>query len=243
MPEAATSFQRYERLLEESALQALARLPDETKLRVFRLIDEFAEDPDRFQERVETVSGGANLRYRHPDPPLAIVYRIDQERKLITFMEFIALTAVGSLVVISYSHKDKTYRDQLRVALAPLVRNNTIRVWDDKAIEAGERWRDEIAKFFDSASAAILLLSPDFLASDFIMKQELPRLRQMAEKRGMALLWIATRPSGYKLEPTLEKLQALNDPSRPLSKLSKPEREEELVVIVDKIADMVTKVP
>jgi hypothetical protein len=51
----------------------------------------------------------------------------------------------------------------------------------------------------------------------------------------MQLLWIAVRPSGFELEPDVESIQALNDPSRPLSKLEKPAWETELAKVCRKI--------
>ncbi len=241
MPEAPADRQGYSLHFQKSAREAQARLSPGARLELLRLFNELSEDPDRFPERVEVISKAGDLLYKHPEPPLEITYRIDHEKKIINFIDFSARALVGSLVVISYSHEDQKWRDELKKFLKPLVARQWIRIWDDTAIEAGDRWRDEIARFFGAASVAILLVSADFLASDFIMGQELPLLLQRAEKHGVRLLWIAVRPSNYELEQALEELEALNDPVRPLASLRKPAREEALVMISQKIAAFVEK--
>src|SRR4051794_7341380 len=79
-------------------------------------------------------------------------------------------------VFISYSHKDGRWLDRLQVYLAPLERRGSIRRWDDTLIAAGQRWEQEIAEALQRTRVAVLMVSADFLASDFISRVELPRL-------------------------------------------------------------------
>ncbi len=53
---------------------------------------------------------------------------------------------------------------------------NKIDFWDDSKIQSGQKWLDEIEKALSEATVAILLLSPDFFASDFISSKEVPKL-------------------------------------------------------------------
>ena len=79
-------------------------------------------------------------------------------------------------VFVSYSHKDKRWLDRLVTMLRPYVQRNGISLWNDRDIQPGSRWRGAIAEGLNRARVALLLVSPDFLASDFIQQQELPAL-------------------------------------------------------------------
>ncbi len=141
-------------------------------------------------------------------------------------------------IFISYSHKDKKWVDQLMIHLKPLIRNEQIhlRVWNDTQIQPGTRWRDEITNAIDKSRIALLLVSPNFLASDYIMENELPRILKDAYKRDTIIYWIAVSYSSYKFTE-LKEFQAINDPTKPLDSLSPSDRNQELVEIANKIAN------
>ena len=91
-------------------------------------------------------------------------------------------------VFISYSHKDARWLERLQVYLAPLERRGRIRRWDDTLIKPGQLWESEIGSALERTRVAILLVSADFLASDFIARVELPRLRGVAEDQGVLII-------------------------------------------------------
>ena len=76
----------------------------------------------------------------------------------------------------------------------------------------------------------MLLVSPDFLASDFVTEQELPSLLRAAEDDGLTIVWVPVRDSLYS-ETVIADYQAASDPSRPLAGLSPADRDEALVEI------------
>jgi hypothetical protein len=109
-----------------------------------------------------------------------------------------------------------------------LVREGTIDLWNDQRIQTGQEWRNEIDSALTRSKVAIMLVSADFLASDFIATEELPRLLGAAETRGTKILPVVVGPVRYNESP-LGKFQSVNPPQRPLSSMAKQEAEEFMV--------------
>src|ERR1051326_6886904 len=101
-------------------------------------------------------------------------------------------------IFISYNHKDKQHLDRLKIFLRPYERDGKIRVWDDSQIQVGKKWRAEIRKAINSANIAILLVSADFLHSEFIANEELPLLLDAANQRGATILSVILSPCAFQ---------------------------------------------
>ena len=136
------------------------------------------------------------------------------------------LTKRREQIFISYSHRDRDWLERLQVHLAPLTKAHGHVLWDDTKIAAGEKWRASIGRAMASAKVAVLLVSADFLASDFIMENELPTLLAAAADQGAVILPVITAPCRFRETQSLAQFQAVNPPSKPLSAMSGHEREE-----------------
>jgi hypothetical protein len=113
------------------------------------------------------------------------------------------------LVVISYSHKDEEWKERLRPHLAVLERQGRISIWDDRNIDAGTEWNQEIMEAMRHARVAICLISADYLSSPFCTEQEIPLLLERQEQGELVVIPVLLRPCDWKDYPWLEKLQML----------------------------------
>lgn len=146
-----------------------------------------------------------------------------------------ALPQKRNKVFISYSHKDKAWLDELKTMLIPVIRAKKVSIWDDTQILAGAEWKEEIEKALATAKIAVLLVSANFLASDFIDKEELPPLLAASKQEGLRIIWVYLSTCLYKYTPVAD-YQAAHDVSQPLDALEESQRKEILAKIGDEIA-------
>lgn len=144
---------------------------------------------------------------------------------------------LAKTVFVSYSHVDVAYLDRLKVHLKPFEKSGLIDLWVDTKIKAGEKWKEKIEIALEKSAIAILFISADFLASDFIVDNELPPLLKAAEEKGKIILPVILKPCRFTRDKNLSKFQAINDPKMPMSKLDENDREEIYVKIADYIDD------
>jgi hypothetical protein len=140
----------------------------------------------------------------------------------------------GTKVFISYSHADQEWLERLRRHLKPLVREG-LDCWDDTHIRPGDDWQQEIRTALDTAQVAVLLISANFFASDFINENELPPLLAAAQAKGVRILPVIISASRFARIPDLARFQAVNPSERPLAKMPLAEQEE----VLDYVAQVI----
>ncbi len=137
-------------------------------------------------------------------------------------------------VFISYSHRDKKLLDEFLKHMKPYLRSGAVTAWADQQIASGSQWRQEIQAALAKTRVAVLLVSPGFLASDFIHEHKLGPLLDEAKAGGVKILWVSLRSSAYQETP-LKDYQAASPPDRPLAQMSKADRDEAWVRICEEI--------
>ena len=143
-------------------------------------------------------------------------------------------------VFISYSHQDEAFLQAFRVHLKP---------WEDRGywspgvitdIETSQDWHQTIQAALQETAVAVLLISPDFLASDYIRQHELPDLLRAREEGELDLACLYVRDSGVDdddaafevtlstgetLSVKLTKYQGLNSPRDVMAAMSASARD------------------
>lgn len=157
-------------------------------------------------------------------------------REAIRYQTTSATPPERARIFVSYHHGDREWLDRLRTHLAPLTRSRSLSVWDDSSLHPGEDWLERITDAISGAAVAVLLVSPDYLNSDFVVSEELPAVLKAAEERGLRVLWIPVRASLFE-ETQISRYQSITDPSRPLDSMSRSERDKVLVEAARRIAE------
>ena len=116
---------------------------------------------------------------------------------------------------ISYSHKDDDLRAKLDAHLSTLKRQNVFDVWHDRRISAGREWAGEINDALERADVVLLLVSSDFLASDYCYDKEMMRALQRHDQRSARVVPVILRPCDWH-SSQFGKLQALPRDGQPI---------------------------
>ncbi len=118
-------------------------------------------------------------------------------------------------IFISYSHRDEEWKNRLVTHLRVL--EHDFEVWDDSRIQAGAPWHKEIEDAMNRAALAILLVSADFLTSDFVKNIEIPRLLNRRNQEGMRIFPIIVRDCAWQSIDWLASCQVRPKDGQPLN--------------------------
>lgn len=116
-----------------------------------------------------------------------------------------------------YSRKDKRLLDKLITHLSSLKRLGVIRDWHDLEITAGTDWRKQLDHHLNTAGVILLLVSSDFLASDYCYDIEMKRAVERHDKGEARVIPVLLRPVDAWHEAPFGKLQALPSGGKPVT--------------------------
>jgi len=142
---------------------------------------------------------------------------------------------------ISYSHQDETWKDRLMTHLRALDPAYQFEVWVDRQIQVGDDWEAEIEGAMARADIAVMLISADFLASEFIRGIEVPRLLQRRADEGMRLVPVLVGSCLWKETPWLAELQCLPRDGREMASFRGNNVDKQWTKVAKAIAGFITK--
>ena len=124
-----------------------------------------------------------------------------------------ASTAVE--VFISYSHKDEALRNALATHLRILEREGIVASWDDRKLSPGTEWDHQINSRLQTADIILLLVSADFIASDYCWDVEIAQALERHDRGEAHVIPVVLRPVDWRSVP-FSKLQALPQNAKPV---------------------------
>ena len=137
-------------------------------------------------------------------------------------------------VFFSYAHADEKLRDELAKQLDILERQGNIATWHDRRIKPGEKWAGKIAENLKIADLILLLVSADFLASDYIQDIELQTALAQHQDNKARVIPIILRPCLWR-ESKLAQLQALPTDGEPITSNAWPNQDTAWLNVVEGI--------
>jgi hypothetical protein len=114
----------------------------------------------------------------------------------------------AAIVFYSYSHRDEKFRDSLANHLSILRRKGLIKEWYDRKITGGEEWNEAIDMHLEEADIILLLVSSEFVASDYCWGKEVRKALERHDASKARVIPIIIRPTDWSGAP-FRRLQAL----------------------------------
>src|SRR5947207_1626541 len=124
--------------------------------------------------------------------------------------------AVPVEIVICYARKDEAFLKEFQTHLKPLQYRGMISTWHDRDISPGADYDANIKAHLEAAQLIILLMSPDFLASDYCYNIELKQALARHNRQEVTVIPIILRPCAWK-QTDVGKLQALPTDGKPVA--------------------------
>ncbi len=119
-------------------------------------------------------------------------------------------------IFFCYAREDETLLRTLKTHLRPLERQGLVALWHDREIHAGANWEQEINRELNAADLILLLVSPDFMESDYCYGKEMQRALERHAQGACAVIPVILRPVYWHGEP-LGHLQALPTDGKPIT--------------------------
>lgn len=140
------------------------------------------------------------------------------------------------MMFLSYAHEDAALKDELDKSLIALKRDERIGLWQDTDIRGGDDWDEKIKEGLRSADIILLLISPDFISSDYIWNTELPMAKEKHEQRKAKVIPIFLRDV-FAENMWFIKLQGYISLDKPIATFKDYDRDTALKKVVQGISN------
>jgi uncharacterized protein YjbI with pentapeptide repeats len=180
-------------------------------------IDEFStaiKNNDRIQIEVSDENKLSAFLITRNDFPLVKSY--EKYIEISSDNENVMKSLKATEIFFSYAHEDEALRNELAKHLKLLERHEVIKTWHDRQITAGDEWKNEIDTHLETADIILLLISADFLASDYCYDIELKRALERHKNREARVIPIILRSVDWH-NASFGKLTALPTDGRPIT--------------------------
>lgn len=141
-------------------------------------------------------------------------------------------------VFCCYAHEDQRLLLKLKTHLTPLQREGLITLWADVNINAGIEWEKEIDRHLYAARIILLLISPDFMASEYCYSVEMQRAMERHERGEARVIPIILRPVSWQGAP-FGKLQVLPTGAEPITSGKRHHQDEAFCAVAKGIRDVI----
>ena len=142
-------------------------------------------------------------------------------------------------IFLHYAHKDRVWLNELILHLMPMLRLGLIDLRYDVSISPGASWEEEINKYLEMAQIILLLVSPDFMASDYCYGEGMVRAMERHVGGEALVIPVLLRPIYWQGSP-FGKLKALPMDAQPVTKW--PDRDDAFFNIAEGIREVVEKI-
>ena len=183
---------------------------DELREQLKKLEDEQRQAPNTAEKPSQDTSAKSKPEDDKPKKPLKVFY--------------------------SYSHKDEQYKDDLITHLAIMRRQGLIEEWNDRCISLGDEWENAIDENLENADIILLLISADFIASDYCYNKEMKFAMKRHEAGEAKVIPLMMRPCQFQKSP-FAKLQGAPKNMLPVSKWK--DRDEAFYDIAEKLEKLI----
>lgn len=143
------------------------------------------------------------------------------------------------VIFISYSRKDEKEKNRLLSHLGVLGNAGLIKIWSDDQIGGGTDWKHEIEQAIKQAAVAILLITANFLTSDFILRNEIPALLKRRKNEGLIILPVIARACAWETINWLKELNIRPRNAQPIWGDGGVHTDEDLAAIAKEVAQFV----